>query len=262
MVEKQAYLSQLVSLTATDLANPTAVRSSGLAMEDLILRGPLPEGVNLEQELGIDTLGKLQQLYERFETELENEFAQKVLDGNVTAETDYPLYARFKRLVKAEIDLARIRPSDKVLFIGSGPFPISAMLFSQLTSVSVDCYDKSLEACGTSQKVVNSLGFADRINILNTSGEDGRVYDYNVIIVALLAQPKEKIMTNIWFHAPPDVKVICRTSEGIRQAFYNGVQERSLTDYRHFEIVDQHKARQDDTISSLFTKIDRIERYP
>lgn len=262
MVEKQAALSQLTHLSNTDLVNPTAVRSSGLAMEDLILRRPLLEGINLEQELGIDNLGKLQQLYERFETQLESEFAQRVLDGNVTTETDYPLYARFKRLVHAEIDLARIRPSDKVLFIGSGPFPISAMLFSQLASVSVDCYDKSPEACETSQKVVNCLGFAHRINIFNASGEDGKVYGHNVVIVALLAQPKEKIMSNIWFHAPPNVKVICRTSEGIRQAFYKRAQERSLTDYRHFEIVDQHKAEKDDTISSLLTKIDRIERYP
>lgn len=69
-------------------------------------------------------------------------------------------------------------------------------------------------------------------------------------------------MSNIWFHAPAYVKVICRTSEGIREAFYKRVQERSLTDYRHFEIVGQHKAEKDDTISSLLTKIDRIERYP
>lgn len=191
IVEKQAVLSQLTSLSSTDLANPIAVISSGLAMEDLILHGPPLEEDDLKKELGVN-LERLQELYERFEANTENQFAQRVIHGNVTTETDHPLYARFKRLVQAEIDLARIRSSDKVLFIGSGPFPISAMLFSQLASVSVDCYDKSPEACETSQKVVNSLGFTDRINIFNASGEDGKVYGYNVVIVALLAQPKEK----------------------------------------------------------------------
>lgn len=261
MVEKQAALSQLTYLSSTDLDNPIAIISSGLALEDLVLRGPPFEENDLKKVLGVN-LERLQQLYERFETNTEIEFAQRVLDGNARREIDYPLYARFKRLIQAEIDLAGIKPSDKILFIGSGPFPISAMLFSQLASVSVDCYDKSPEACETSQKVVNSLGFADKIHVFNDSGETGRVYDYSVIIVALLAKPKQKIMSNIWFHAPPDVKVICRTTDGTRQAFYEGVQEETLTGFRHFKIIDQHRAGKDDTISSLFTKIDRIERYP
>lgn len=246
--------NQLARLSKTDLANPDKVNASALRMEQLLLRERVStQGVNLDD----DSVRRLQQLYERFETHLEYDFADRINSGKISTEREYRLYGRFLRLLQTESTLAGIRPSDKILFIGSGPFPISAILLSQLNSAKVDCYDKSTDACRISQRVVDKLGLSDRITVLNSSGEDGSVYGYDVIIVALLAQPKSRIMDNIWFHAPGNVRVICRNSEGDRIFFYKGISPQSLTAYKHFALAGEHKAAADDTISSLFVKVDR-----
>lgn len=254
MNERQHDLHRLALLSKTDLTNPNQVRASALKMEQLLLReGVSTQGINLDD----DSVHRLQQIYERFETDLEYDFADRVINGQTSSERDYSLYGRFLRLTQAESTLAGIRPSDKILFIGSGSFPISAILLSTLNSAKIDCYDKSADACTTSQKVVDKLGLSDRITVLNSSGEDGSVYGYDVIIVALLAQPKSRIMANVWFHAPGNVRVICRNPEDNRRFFYKGVYPQSLTAYRHFALVDEHKAQADDTISSLLIKVDR-----
>lgn len=255
MVEKQAALSQLAYLTSTDLANPTAVRFSGLAMEDLILRVPLLEGVNLEQELGIDTLGKLQLLYERFETDLEYDFAERIIKGETTLE-EYPLFQRFQRLIQAEIELASIKDKDKVLFIGSGPFPISPILVSQQTSARVDCLDQSDQASSVSEKVIHKLGLAERIQIFNASGDIRKIYGYDVIMVALLAQPKFEILYNTQWSIPQGTRVICRTSEDKRQVFYKPTDPATYRFIGRYQLVGKHTAGTDDTISSLLFRID------
>lgn len=245
---------QLALILKTDLTNPNQVRAMALKMEQLLLgEGVSTQGPNLDD----DSVHGLQQLYERFETDLEYDFADRIINRKAGSERDYRLYERFLRLTKAESALAGIRPSDKILFIGSGPSPISAILLSRINSAKVDCYDRSSEACTASQRVVDRLGLSDRITVSNSSGEDGKVYGYDVIVVALLAQPKDRIMDNIWFHAPQNVRVICRNSEGDRILFYKGFPPQSLTAYRHFALVDEHKAAADDSISSLLIKIDR-----
>jgi precorrin-6B methylase 2 len=195
-------------------------------------------------------------LYEKYETNLEYDFSNRLLEGK-TSETEYPLYERFTRLIEAEVALANVCENDRVLFIGSGPFPISAILISKFTSVNVYCIDKSQRACETSLEVVDHLGLGDKIKVKRDSGETSSLFGYDVVFVALLAQPKEKIFDCIWRHAPQNTRVICRTSDGVREAFYRGIASKRLTDFRHFRLMGQHKAADGDTISSLFFKIDR-----
>jgi len=255
MVERQAAFSQLKSLTEIDLANPTTVRSGGLAMEDLILHGPLLEGINLEQELGNDTAVKLQQLYEKFETDLEYDFAERIIKGEATM-TEYPLYQRFQRLIQAEIKLASITDKDKVLFIGSGPFPISPILVSQLTSARVDCFDQSEQPASVSEKVIQKLDLTERIRIFNASGDIRRIYGYDVVMLALLAQPKYEILYNTQWSIPQGTRVICRTSEDGRQAFYKPTDPATYRSIGRYQLVGKHTAGIDDTISSLLFRID------
>lgn len=254
MVEKQAALSKLASLADTDLANPTAVRSGGLAMEDLILRGPLLEEDDLKKELGVN-LERIQQLYEKFETDLEYDFAQRIIKGEVTM-VEYPLYQRFQRLIQAEIKLASITDKDKVLFIGSGPFPISPILVSQLTSARVDCFDQSDQASSVSEKVIQKLGLTERIRIFNASGDIRKIYGYDVIVVALLAQPKSEILYNAQWSIPQGTRVICRSSEDQRQAFYKPTNPATYQFIGRYQLIGKHTAGTGDTISSLLFRID------
>ncbi len=242
-------LERLVEIANTNPDDRQRVRSAGFELEELILGGTSQESV-----LEPDTLERLQRVYERFEIDLEYDFARKVIDGEATIE-QYPLYQRFQRLVQAEVDLANITDKDRVLFIGSGPFPISAILLSQITSARVDCFDHSREAVSTSEMVIEKLGLSDRIRILNAGGDTQKIYGYNVIMVAILTQPKSEILYNAQFSVPERTRIICRTSEGTRQVFYKPTNPATYEFLGRYQLVGKHDAGIDDTISSLFFRI-------
>ena len=241
-------LERIAVIANTDLEDQEGVRSGAFELEELLLRESSKEPV-----LEPNTLERLQRVYERFETDLEYDFARKIIAGEATVE-DYPLYQRFQRLVQTEVDLASITEKDRVLFIGSGSFPISPILVSQLTFARVDCFDHSEKAVSLSERVMEKLGLSDKIRIINAGGDTQKIYGYNVIMVALLAQPKSEILYNAQFSAPEGTRVNCRTSEGIRQAFYKPTHHGSF--WGRYQLVGKHEAGIDDTISSLLFRLD------
>jgi hypothetical protein len=244
--------TQLEALAATELSDEQSVRVGALALEDMLLKEPARYDETFVESVGENTIARLQGLYERFETNLEFEFARKVLSGKVRTE-DYPLYERFQRLVQSEVDLAQLMPTERVLFIGSGPFPISPILYTQLTGASVDCLDSSAEACYLSQKVIDRLGYGEKLTVINADGRDPEVSAYDVVVIAILAQPKFDICFNVKWKNPEDTPVIVRYARGNRQAFYQGADhytEHRISMYSLSSSGLAHTAQTDDIISS------------
>ena len=87
------------------------------------------------------------------------------------------------------------------------------------------------------------------IEVLHGKGEAINGARFDLIIVALLAAPKDKILANLSRTISPTTNVICRTSEGARQLLYRPlVLDREAIGFTRLGI--QH-AQNDDTISSL-----------
>lgn len=256
MQEVARILSDLATISTIDLRDSAMVRAAALKMEELFLKGSGLAPNLAEISLDNAAVARLQRLYEKFETDLESEFAGKISRGESTIK-QYPLYPRLRRLIENEVALAGITIGDRVCFIGSGPFPISAILYAQLTSVCVDCLDKANDAVMTSVQLVKQIGLADKIRIINTSGENGNISVYDVIIVALLAQPKSQILSNISAHAPKGARVICRTTAGTHRLFYKETPIKLLQGYPHFNLADRQQAGSHEMVSSLLIKIDR-----
>lgn len=254
MRELAQVIPELTEIATIDNADPSAVRLGGLRMEGFLRQ--LSATADPAEYLDQETITRLQDLYREFETGLEFEFAIKLLEGRVSLK-DYPLYRRFKRLTKKEIDLASISDLDRVLFIGSGPFPISAILMAEKTGVQIDCIDSDPDAVEKSRHVLEKTGLEEQVKVFLDDGISGNTINYPVIIIALLAQPKERILGNIWRHAPQDARVICRTSEGTRSIFYKGISRGEMQESDHFAVVAKRYADFDDTITPFLLKVKR-----
>lgn len=163
---------------------------------------------------------KFQAAYSGYEVGLETEFAADIIAGEKSDVTRYRLFPRFKGLISDEIRLASICQDDRVLFVGSGPFPISSILLAQELGCSVDCYDSNLTAVYTSREVVDVLGLGNKIKIEHKDGCSLPDKKYDVAIVDILANPKEGILESVMRGLGDSGRVLCRTTEGIRQAFY------------------------------------------
>ncbi len=237
------------SLTKNSSDN-TLIKSKMLELDALILKEKLTaneERFILHYDEVKQALPILQHFYEVFETNLEEEFVNDFLNGKKELR-NYLLYDRFVELITNEKNMAKISEKDCVLFIGSGSLPITAILLSEFTKCSVDCYDKNKLFAKISERVIRKLSLSDKIKIYNGKGEDLSENKYSVIIIALLAKPKDKILHNIWNESIKGTKVICRTSEGMRAAFYEPTAPNLLIKY---PCTNKVFAKQDQTISSV-----------
>ncbi|HWY79271.1 MAG TPA: nicotianamine synthase family protein [Candidatus Sulfotelmatobacter sp.] len=158
--------------------------------------------------------------------EMETDFAKRVING--TPVEEYYNYGVASRLVEAEADLAGITPGENVLFIGSGPFPSSAICLARQRDVSVTCYDLSSDAYQISTAVIEKIGLADKIKVAQVSGADGSMSGYDAIIVAFELMNKPAVLTNILANVDPDARVIIRSSDGNRKSLYPAVTDKDL----------------------------------
>lgn len=245
---------KLLIIANIDLTMPEEVRHSGLMLENLVLNKKFTyseEDELLNYLSKKDSLRKIQLFYEKFETDLEVSFAREIVRGKLSVYRPYLMYKRFMELIKNEIKLANIKGRENVLFIGSGPFPITAILLNKLAGCNVDCYEKNKKYVELSKKVISQLRLAGKIRIKAIKGEFFSDNNYSTIIVALLAKPKDKILQILKERISTDTKIICRTSDKVRQVFYEATSQDHLDGYK---IVKKNCAKGDQTISSVLLK--------
>lgn len=207
-------------------------------------------------KIPMDTLKLLNDGYCFWETEIENQFADQILTDPEVKIEEYLLYERFQRLLSKEIDLLNGHDYDSVVFIGSGPFPITAILYHQMTGKKVDCLELDENSAQTSEEVFKKLGLSDNMKV---HVGDGGTYDlgkYDVVLNALLAKPKFKIMQNVIRTGHDNCKILCRTSEGLRQLVYESTPEDVING---FNLNGRHFAGYDDTISTVL--LSKKNRY-
>lgn len=161
------------------------------------------------------------------ETRIENSMAEFVRRegtdlrdrGNITQ----TYLARYEHLAAAEIELAGISEGDRALFIGSGPLPITAIEYCWQTGCTADCVDIDRDAVTISTEIVERLGLRERMRCLHGPGQSCDVSKYDVVLVGVLAQPKQAILENLDTHAKSGCRILCRTTYGLRQLIYEGL---------------------------------------
>ncbi len=253
---------ELISLSSTSLRMPADIYKAGKRLEELLLSESAEKTTIDLPNLSNSVISAIQRVYEQYETNLEFNFAARIISENIPI-SEYPLYERFQRLINSEVAMADLSSKDRVLFIGSGPFPISAILIATLCNASVDCYDCSREACEISSRVISKLELSEKIRIfernaqsvkLSTIDTPGDYGIYDVIVVALLAQPKENILHQLWKSLGPQPKVILRYSKGNRKVIYKGMELENAKQSNRYIFEGNQSAGVDDTISSLVAR--------
>jgi hypothetical protein len=132
--------------------------------------------------------------------------------------------------------------------IGSGPFPISALILATVFGMHVTAVERNGNAAVLSARVIKHLGLDGIIRVECGYGQHHVAEEVHCAIVALLAKPKDAILSNVFKNFARCSSVICRTSHGLRQALYSPAEARALASY---DVRDTHIAAGDQTISSI-----------
>ncbi len=185
------------------------------------------EGI-VKQARSNDVLSISQGLYIPYETLLEEAFVRQILQSpNITNHLDGSNVTanylnRYFNLAANEVRLAGINKDDKVLFLGSGPFPITAIEYARQTGCQVDCVEHYDEKAETSRKVIRQLGYEDQIRVHTAEGQSFDPSWHSVILVGVLAQPKQDIFNNLDANCKDgdSTRILARTTKGLRQFIY------------------------------------------
>lgn len=221
-------------------------------LEQLIFNASSSENINFHKRFNDNHLAQLNAAYCAWETILEKHFVDEVTSGKIDTFRNYRLTERFERLITREMSLLSERKVDSALFVGSGPFPISAIWMNHMLQVPIDCLDIDEMAINASKTFIKNVGFEDHLHVIHQDSPNYDVSKYDVIVIALLAKPKKDILSNIIKTMKPDCQVVCRTSHGLRKILYEPtlVNREILGNFyiKGQKVIDGDS---DDTISSL-----------
>lgn len=185
---------------------------------------------------------RLRWLYELYEVFLETTTCLDYLQTqqpelSPSAFVNAPLEIRCtSQSALAEGKAAGLSAMSRVAFVGSGPFPETALSLMQAFGCSLTCIDNNPEAVVLSSRLLKGGGVNDRVSVFFQNAVDYSFAGYTHVWIAALARPKREILERVCATADQDVTVVCRTVNGMRQFLYESANDFVL---QHFDIVDK-----------------------
>ncbi|MCC3144369.1 hypothetical protein LJ207_03425 [Halanaerobium sp. Z-7514] len=154
------------------------------------------------------------------------------------------LYDKFfyNRLIAAELELAELKRGSKILHIGSGPRPMTAVYLAR-QGYFVDGLEIDPEARQSSCSYLNELEVKDKIEILAGNGKEIDYSKYAAIWLSLHVKTKKELLQEISKKALSGTKIIYRNPASWLLAFYDEICPRSFTNINHCRETPLIKAK-------------------
>lgn len=122
-----------------------------------------------------------------------------------------PIYHFFyKKLVGDEIKLCSISCQDKVLCIGGGPIPCTAIEIARETGACVEVIDTDPSVIKFAQKVIKLYGLEAQVKAVHGLGQTIDPKDFSVIHIARQTYPKREVINNISNKASMGTRILVR----------------------------------------------------
>ena len=150
--------------------------------------------------------------------EVEAEFAEKVLADKAHI-FEFPYYSSYVQTIDAESSLLP-EPPRRLLFIGSGPVPLSAILYKQKFPLArVDILDIDPVALRVGGRVARKVGTPLDKEILGDAATIGGLDQYDAVVVALEAGPtdtaKRAVLNGLLSRVGPQTTLLVRGSPNV-----------------------------------------------
>lgn len=156
-----------------------------------------------------------------YNLKLEIEEAKSLFSSRNPWETlrNFTFYPNYLQLARTEYTGSVLKPGDRVLFLGSGPLPLSLIVLCHEYDLSGIGIEQERERACLSRKVIDHLGLSERIQIIEGNHfilplESG----CELYMVAAQAEPKKEIFEQLAKVLPEGSKISYRLYEkGLRR---------------------------------------------
>lgn len=148
--------------------------------------------------------------------------------------TRLPVWNIYMALVSRELSaLRRFIKQDShavkspIVFVGSGPMPLSPIILHLFGGVEVVCLEIDAVAYDASCSLLERMGLGTKVNVILENGSEFDYSSYSRIFVASLVRNKLAVLEQI-SRTSQNPLVAVRTAEGMRQIMYEAIDESQL----------------------------------
>ena len=100
--------------------------------------------------------------------------------------------------------------ASSILHIGSGAYPITALILADLFDAHIVTIDKNPVVLKIARNVVKKKGLTNKIDVVNGNGLSIDVSPFDVIVISSCSVPKEEILAHIFTKTNDKCKIIVR----------------------------------------------------
>ena len=209
----------------------------------------------LDDEKMNNALQLIRKFYVYIGARLEKENALKILESDNPKEVldSFHFYDRYIGLIENEMQLAKFNENKTFVFLGSGPLPLTLIMFNMVTGCKCIGIEQFEEVAELSRKVLKRLDLDDGIEIITGNEKTIADLDYDILMIAAFAEPKARVFRNVWEVVDEKTPVLYRTYSGMRAILYSPVTEKDTQGF-HQEVMLLPKGKTNNT-SVLIRKI-------
>jgi len=137
----------------------------------------------------------------------------------------------YQKVVKKEIELGDITHKDRILNVGCGAVPFTAIHIVKYTGAEVIAIDHDSNAVQKARTLLAKTGYDKKIKVQLKSGEENlNTDDFSAAVVALQASPKTEILNNLLQYGGKGVRIIFRKASPNFSGQYDGLPENPRPD--------------------------------
>ncbi|OED29934.1 nicotianamine synthase family protein [Methanosphaera sp. WGK6] len=209
----------------------------------------------LDDEKMNKALTLIRKFYVYIGARLETENALKILESDdpKAALDSFHFYERYIGLIENERQLAKFNENKTLVFLGSGPLPLTLIMFNKVTGCKCIGIEQDAQVAQLSRKVLKKLELDEDIKIITGDEKTIANLDYDILMIAAFAVPKDRVFGNIWEIVDEKTPILFRTYSGMRAILYAPVTDRDTRGF-HKEIMLLPKGKTNNT-SVLMRKI-------
>lgn len=209
----------------------------------------------LDDEKMNKALQLIRKFYVYIGARLERENAMKILESDDPKAVldSFHFYDRYIGLIENEMQLAKFNENKTFVFLGSGPLPLTLIMFNMVTGCKCIGIEQFEDVADLSRKVLKRLGLDDGIEIITGDEKTIADLDYDILMIAAFAEPKDRVFANVWDVVDEKTPVLYRTYTGMRAILYSPVTEKDTRGF-HQEVMLLPKGKTNNT-SVLIRKI-------
>jgi len=193
-------------------------------------------GLILEEDEIKSVLPVIRAYYSTFFSIHEGRLARALIGSNDPWETlgAFPLYPRYEALVQDQMAAMSDFSCKRLVFVGCGPVPMSLILMNRFYGISSFGLEASTDAVELARGVIRSFGLEKDIEIVHGDESSLRDLDWDVVLVAALAEPKNRIFRNLqrFLRDKRNIPVIYRTYTGMRAVLYEPVKSEDIEGFK------------------------------